>query len=153
MRRERGWHLVEMGAGAQRGQGLLELALMTPILLLLIGGIVEAGLAFNTYIQLANASREGARVGALSPADTSGIDQATRRELPPSIAGGVTVTVACAAAASSTYANCVSVYSPSSGDKLQVMVSYNYTPLLPLINGITTIAAITMSSQTVMQVQ
>ncbi len=48
-----------------RGQTLVELALILPILLLLIFGIIEFGRIFNAHLTLTHASREGARAGAV----------------------------------------------------------------------------------------
>ena len=50
----------------ERGVALLELAIITPVLLLLIMGIVEFGWLFNGYITLTGAAREGARVAAVN---------------------------------------------------------------------------------------
>jgi Flp pilus assembly protein TadG len=50
-----------------KGQELVEYALTLPILLLLILGIVEFGAAIFAYNTVANAAREGARVGAVVP--------------------------------------------------------------------------------------
>jgi len=55
------------------GQGLLEFALVLPVLLLLILGIVEFGYAFAVYAGMFNAAREGARYGVVNPRDVSGI--------------------------------------------------------------------------------
>lgn len=46
-----------------RGQSLVELALFLPILLMLLGGLVEFGFALNQYINVVEAVREGARAG------------------------------------------------------------------------------------------
>lgn len=48
----------------QQGQSLVELALVTPFLMLFILGIFEAVNAFSAYLTLTNASREGARLAA-----------------------------------------------------------------------------------------
>lgn len=45
-----------------KGVALVELALVMPILLILVMGIVEFGWIFNGYITLTGAAREGARV-------------------------------------------------------------------------------------------
>jgi Flp pilus assembly protein TadG len=44
-----------------KGQTLVELALVLPILLLLLFGIIEFGRILNAYIMVSNASREAAR--------------------------------------------------------------------------------------------
>jgi hypothetical protein len=50
----------------ERGQAVTELALMVPLLLVLVLGVVELATALNTAITIAAATREGARVaGAL----------------------------------------------------------------------------------------
>ena len=46
---------------AQRGQAIVEFALVAPILIILIMGVFDLGLAFFTNITLQNAAREGAR--------------------------------------------------------------------------------------------
>jgi hypothetical protein len=48
----------------QRGQSLVEFALSSVVLLLLVGGLVDIGRAINLSETLANAAREGARHGA-----------------------------------------------------------------------------------------
>ncbi len=46
---------------SEKGQGMVELALMLPVMLLLILGVIDLGMGFRTYIGLNNAAREGAR--------------------------------------------------------------------------------------------
>ena len=50
---------------AERGQDLVEYALVLPVLMLLLLGIVELGLAIWHYDTLANAGREVARCGII----------------------------------------------------------------------------------------
>jgi Flp pilus assembly protein TadG len=50
----------------ERGAALVEFALVVPILLLLLFGIVEFGIAFNDYISVRNGSREGARAAVVN---------------------------------------------------------------------------------------
>ena len=49
----------------ERGAELIEFAIVTPLLLLLVFGIANFGLMFQRYEVLTNAAREGARVAAL----------------------------------------------------------------------------------------
>ena len=49
----------------ERGQGLVEFALILAPLLLLLLGIVQFGFVFHTYVTLANATREAAREGTI----------------------------------------------------------------------------------------
>ena len=57
---------------SERGQALLETAITLPIILLVSVGIFEFGRAYQTWLVLSNAAREGARVAILpnaQPAD------------------------------------------------------------------------------------
>jgi Flp pilus assembly protein TadG len=54
-----------------RGQGLVEFALVLPIILLLIFGAVDLGRAVYAYNTIANAARNGARVAAVNQIETS----------------------------------------------------------------------------------
>ena len=56
----------------KRGQALVELALVLPLLILLLFGTMEFGRIFHSYLVLTNASREGARAGIVG-ADDAGI--------------------------------------------------------------------------------
>ena len=49
----------------ERGQTLVEFALVLPILSLLLLGVIQFGIAFNNYITLTDAVRAGARKGAV----------------------------------------------------------------------------------------
>ena len=67
-----------MRRGGESGQDLIEFALILPLLLLLLLGIMEFGVAVFTYNTVANAAREGARYGIIHPADDAAIEAATR---------------------------------------------------------------------------
>ena len=49
----------------QKGQAAVELALVLPILLLILCGIIEVGWLFNNQLMISNLSREGARTGII----------------------------------------------------------------------------------------
>ena len=75
-----------------RGQALVELAIVMPILALLLVMAIDFGRAFYTYIAVGNAAREGAAYAAQHPADIGGVQVQARAEmgLPP---GDPSVTV------------------------------------------------------------
>ena len=77
-----------------RGAELIEFAIVTPLLLLLLAGIFDFGMMFRTFEAVTNAAREGARVGVLpgySPAD---IEQRVDAYMAVSgLSGDYTVTV------------------------------------------------------------
>lgn len=54
----------------ERGQALVEFALVIPIFLMLLLGILQFGIIFNNYITLTDAARAGSRVAAVSRNDS-----------------------------------------------------------------------------------
>ncbi len=52
-----------------RGQALVEMALVLSILLLLLTGIVEFGRVLSAQLAVSHASREGARIGVVGAVD------------------------------------------------------------------------------------
>ena len=67
--------LIRWLAGRNRGQELVEYALTLPILLLFVLGIMEFGVAVFAYNSIANAAREGARVGAVAQGTQQEVEQ------------------------------------------------------------------------------
>jgi hypothetical protein len=74
-RRRRRFDRLALGTGArhQGGQGLVEFAMLVPVFLLILLGMLEFGFAFNHNMTLEVATREGARAGA-AMVDGSQID-------------------------------------------------------------------------------
>lgn len=52
---------------SERGQSLVELSISLLVLLYLLSGAVEFGLAFFQFVQLRDAAQEGALFGSMSP--------------------------------------------------------------------------------------
>jgi Flp pilus assembly protein TadG len=57
----------------ERGAELVELAVVLPLLLILIAGIVDFGFLLQSYEVVTNAAREGARIGVLPGYNTADI--------------------------------------------------------------------------------
>lgn len=55
----------------ERGAGLVEFAIVVSLLLLIVFGIIEFGLAFNDYLNVRNGSREAARLGVVNDLDNA----------------------------------------------------------------------------------
>jgi hypothetical protein len=56
---------VRSRARSERGAEIIELIMVTPLLLLLIGAMFDFGFMFRNWEVVTNAAREGARMGAL----------------------------------------------------------------------------------------
>jgi hypothetical protein len=59
----------------QRGAALVEFAVLVPLLVLLIFGIIEFGWIFGQYNDIRHAAREGARFAAVDAASAAAIAQ------------------------------------------------------------------------------
>lgn len=62
----------------ERGQSLVELAISLLVLLYLLSGAVEFGLAFFQFVQLRDAAQEGALYGSMNPTSTTNIEARVR---------------------------------------------------------------------------
>jgi Flp pilus assembly protein TadG len=65
--------MTHVGKRGERGQALVETALILPVLLMLVLGILEFGRAWNTKQVITDAAREGARLAVVYNPD---VDQA-----------------------------------------------------------------------------
>lgn len=106
-----------------KGQALVEFAIILPLLLLIIMGIVEFGMMLNSYLTIRNDSREAARAGIVGSSYTE------MRDLIISISPNLDVN------------NLAVSVSPSdgnrkSGDTLTVIVTYKYHFTMPIISNI-----------------
>ncbi|MGE0460837.1 MAG: TadE/TadG family type IV pilus assembly protein [Vicinamibacterales bacterium] len=134
---------------SERGAELVEMALVTPILLLLVMGIVDFGFLFQRYVVLTNAAVEGARVASL-PGYTAADAEARVQEY--ATAGGVPGAVTAVA---------TPVTLPGAGGGtwpgMQMTVTHVYTlqyitPLVTLVGG-STAASITLTARSTMRRQ
>lgn len=74
----------------QYGVAIIEFALVLPILLVLVMGIIEFGYIFNGYIILTGAAREGARVAVVTIDDVENeINSKVNRHMEGSYVTGV----------------------------------------------------------------
>lgn len=75
----------------ERGAVAIEFALLLPVLLAFVFGIIEFGLAFNAQISITSASREGARLLALG-GDQAQVEARVKQAAPSLDPGRITVT-------------------------------------------------------------
>lgn len=62
-----------------KGQSLVEMALLLPVLLLLSVVTFDLGRGIYYYSAVYNAAREGARYGIINPEDSEGIQEAAKK--------------------------------------------------------------------------
>jgi Flp pilus assembly protein TadG len=60
---------------SQRGQSLIELALSLMVILMLLMGAIDFGVALFAYVTMRDAAQEGALYGSFKPTDQDGMKQ------------------------------------------------------------------------------
>ena len=83
----------------EKGAELIEFALVVPILLLLVAGIVDFGFMFQRYEVVTNAAREGARTATLPGYSQADVRQRVQSYL---TSGGLSATPVIAIASAPT---------------------------------------------------
>lgn len=126
----------ELWRKTTRGQSLVELAVMMPVLVLILAGILDLGRAYMTLIALRDAAAEGAAYAALHPTDTNQIVA----RVADSSSGLVKVAP-----------DMVAVECPEAapGQPITITVRYEYMLLTPVINALVPDGKITMQAQEV----
>ncbi len=138
----------------ENGQSLVEMALITPILILLLIGAADLGRAFYAYTAITNAAREGARYGASYPSNSSGIVTRVQNEVANSqlsIPNG-NITSGCNTYTSGSYTkgSSVSCSAAVNGDFITVNISY---PFNLVTSYIFKVGTITLSSTATMAIR
>lgn len=123
----------------QNGQALVEFAVILPILILLVMGIVQFGLLINSYLTLENAAREGARAGILGSSDTE-IQQVITATSPNLNNKNLTINITPSESAR------------ISGGTLTVKLTYNYNLTIPIISSIFN-NTVVLNTQTSMRIE
>lgn len=120
--------LIRKKEKGERGQSLVEFALIVPLFLLLVFAIVDFGMGFYSWITVTNAAREGARIGVVG-ADSAAITERVN-DTAGSLSGpNLTVTVGNA-----------SDQGGDSGEEVSVSVVYKYELITPVSGIMSTIS-------------
>ena len=98
---------------SEKGQSLVEFALVLPIFIFLVFGIIEFGRLWETVNIMTSAAREGARAAAVSAPDMTSAMNAAQNVL---TAGNVSNAT-------------VNAVGPNGANEVVVTVTLNYTPL------------------------
>jgi Flp pilus assembly protein TadG len=116
----------------QRGDTLVEFALVSFVLMTIVIGILDFGRAVYAYSVVANCAREGARYGVIEPEDHAGI----------------VATVQGKATGLDTSRLTVNVTNEESA--ITVSVSYDFQLITPLISDVLGSSSLTMASSATM---
>jgi Flp pilus assembly protein TadG len=112
----------------ERGAEAVEFALVVPIFILLVFGVVDFGWMINNDTMVNNASREGARVGALDPV-TADIQATVLQDSGTLDTTQITTTVTCLKPNATA---CASMADATSGGTVIVKVVYHHSWITPV---------------------
>jgi Flp pilus assembly protein TadG len=120
-----------------RGAQVVEFAIVVPLLLMLVMGMIDFGRGFFSYIIITNAAREGARVAAVGGNTAAVVDRVEDAISGLSTNGAPT---ACPPSAGVNRAWCIQTTNllGSPGAAATVRVEYNFQFLVPGFAGLTT---------------
>lgn len=124
---------------SNKGQAIVETAMILPVILLILLGIIEFGRIFSTYSVITNASREGARYAAANTDDST-----VRSKVDTMLSGLNTTSVSVVISPSFS--------SRTHGQQVSVQVDYNLELITPLISSIVP-NPLKLTSRTMMRVE
>ena len=108
------------------GQSMVEFVILLPLLLIVLGGLLDLGRLYYAYVAVTDAAGEGAAYGALYPSDIAEIFERAQ------YASGGLVQLE----PDKVQVNCPSCPGAASGDPITVTVSYEFrlaTPVMTVI--------------------
>jgi PKD repeat protein len=130
---------TQLNGKSNIGQGLVEFALVLPLVLLMTLGIIDFGRIFYIYSASSNATREAVRIGSVDPNNCTAIDHAARSQLTFIDPSSFTVQIGYDDGMTSYYYACPlqagETLQPGR-DRIIVDVTANFGPLTPVISGI-----------------
>jgi Flp pilus assembly protein TadG len=139
--------------GSQKGAAMVEFALILPLLIVLIFGIIEFSIIMYDKAMVTNASREGARAGIVLRLTPAGdLNPLTDAEI-KSVVMGYLNTRLITFGSGTADATSTPPLPRKSGDQLTVTATYTYDFLL-LPNFVTTLTGkIDLEAETVMRME
>lgn len=130
----------------ERGAAAVEFALVVPVLIMMIFGMVDMGMAINAQAIVGNAAREGARAASFNGANTTATTNVVNSAAKSLIGTAPTVAITCQAKGSTT-SSASYCTSAVAGDSVLVQVTYTYKWLTPGILGLPGQSTIAATSQ------
>lgn len=140
----------------QSGASAIEFAIILPLLLIIVFGIIECSILFYDKAMLTNASREGARLGIVYHYNSSGLNHPDDGEI-ASVVNQYAQSHLINFDATSVITTTINRTGDSSGDALTVSLSYPYSflvfsNLLSLL-GASAPDLITLNAVTIMRME
>lgn len=106
----------------EKGQSIAEFALVLPVLIIVMAGLLDLGRLYYSYVAITDAAGEGAAYAAIHPDDTDGIVARAQ----DACGGLITIDE-----------DLVEVYSPPDiPPAIAVSVSYEFTLVTPFVNAL-----------------
>ncbi|MEP6896504.1 MAG: TadE/TadG family type IV pilus assembly protein [Chloroflexota bacterium] len=132
----------------ERGQSLVELAVSLVLLLTLLSGAVEFGMAFFQFIQLRDAAQEGALYGSINPKASAPIETRARgaSSSPINLSDTSKVTVVITAYDKTTN-NPKALAVACEGDGLLVKLIYDHQIFMPFMAAVLGRTSIRLAAQ------
>jgi len=121
------WTILKKARRERKGQGLVEMALVLPLLLLLLFGILEFSRVLSAGIMVTHGARDAARCGVVGATDSEIICRVQTK----------TAAMLYDPAEPSKLAIEIERTGPDSGGDIAVIVSYPVNLYMPFIPGIT----------------
>ena len=121
-----------------RGQGVVELALILPFMLLVCLGIVDFARIYYLDVVAINAARSGARVAADRSTTATQIRSAVKTDATPVVVSDSNILI--------------SPITRSIGSDVTVTVQYSFVPITPLIGSLFPGGQLTVNREAVMEV-
>ncbi|MCW2738157.1 TadE/TadG family type IV pilus assembly protein [Nocardioides sp.] len=136
--------------GGERGAVAVEFALLMPILLALVAGMIDAGFAINRYTMLNNAAREGVRAASLGQTSAE-VTAVVNKYLGDSGVTATTVSLTCQKPNSTT--PCASwTAGKASGGTAILTITYSHPWITP-VPGLMGTDSINLSKTTRMRIE
>lgn len=110
----------------ERGQTMVELALLLPVLTLLLMGIFDFSIAVSRSATLTAAVQEGVSYGRQKPSDTTNIKDHVKKQATGLNLADADITVTCYSGLTTTTISCSSAVI---NDSIKVGATYHYTPI------------------------
>lgn len=120
----------------EKGQELVEYALILPILLLILMSILDLGRAVYYYSAIHNSAREGARYGIVFPNDLTGIEDVVRQKSVGLDPAELTVTL-----------------SLPDEDTIRVVVTFRFIAITPIVGALLGSNEVMLGSQATMRIE